>query len=89
MGGFLRALLLIAVAFPGQAFAFECGDLDASGTIGATDALRVLRRAVGLPALGGHLKSGQSWTPENRPVGGRDGARVVYSLTTVMSCAWP
>lgn len=50
MRGFLGSLLLIAVVFPGQAFAFECGDLDASGTIGATDALRVLRRAVGPPA---------------------------------------
>src|SRR4051812_27273350 len=47
----LRAILTIAVLlFPLRAHGFECGDVDASGLITSTDALRVLRRAVGLPS---------------------------------------
>src|SRR5512138_652979 len=40
--------------------------------------------ALGVPcqviALGGQLKSGQSWTPETRPVGAAPQARVFYRV---------
>jgi len=33
-----------------------------------------------LPILGGHLKTGQSWTGQNRPVGRRSQAGVLYRV---------
>ena len=44
------ALICLLLSLPTSVAAFECGDLDASGSVGASDALHVLRRAVGLPA---------------------------------------
>jgi hypothetical protein len=42
--------MIVFLVTSSSAFAFECGDHDASGSIDATDALRVLRRSVGLPS---------------------------------------
>lgn len=46
----LRAVLLtgILAAIPATGFAIECGDLDGDCSVSASDALRLLRRAVGL-----------------------------------------
>jgi hypothetical protein len=48
----LRRVVLVAffLLVPTSGYGIECGDHDASGSIGTSDALRVLRRSVGLPA---------------------------------------
>lgn len=43
----LAAAAVLALA--GPALSMECGDVDASGNVSASDALAVLRRAVGIP----------------------------------------
>lgn len=37
-------------------------------------------KRFGYPTLGGHLKTGQSWTGQNRPVGARPQARAFYRV---------
>ncbi len=59
LGTILTLLLLLSpVTSHGQ----ECGDLDSSGSIAATDALLVLKKAVGTPDVTLHCPAGCSTT---------------------------
>lgn len=47
-GAFVATALSVAMTSQ-TAFAAECGDIDANGSVTASDALLVLRKAVGVP----------------------------------------
>ena len=44
------------------------------------DSKRKIVAGILRPSLGGHLKTGQLWTPENRPVREPPQARVFYRV---------
>ncbi len=62
----MYALLLAVVVFLGgavdaAAISTPCGDVDINGTLSATDALMVLKAAVGLPVTLSCPVCGQCW----------------------------